>query len=292
MPGRPRPLCAPSITARFASSMEAARPAGSGVEGADAARVETAMVLATSPAACPPMPSATANSGKRTTKESSLCERMQPTSVRDPQASEPVALAAPEMRSVVAARGGVACWTGANGMVWEGFAPSTMSAASSMRSISAVVSASAVPGASSRCSTGPSSKAWGGSGRGDAAVPGASAPCAPAGSGAAGCGRSSGMSSSCGEGEVRVAGSGSSTSRAPSSVASAASASRASASCGSGACAVSAPGVAPAGPWGFGSSFIVASPVSRCHRSGQGRRRAGRSGRRAAGRWPWCRSWS
>ena len=253
------------------------------------------MVLATSPAACPPMPSATANSGKRTTKESSLCERMQPTSVRDPQASEPVALAAPEMRSVVAARGGAACWTGANGMVWEGFAPSTMSAASSMRSISAVVSAPAEPGASSRCSTGPSSKAWGGSGRGDAVAPGASAPCGPAGSGAlgaAGCGRLSGMSSSCGEGEVRVAGSGSSTSRAPSSVASAASASRASASCGSGACAVSASGVAPAGPWGFGSSFIVASPVSRCHRSGQGRRRAGRSGRRAAGRWPWCRSWS
>ena len=48
--------------------------------------VLTAMELATSPAACPPMPSHTANSGACTRKESSLCPRTRPTSERDPHA--------------------------------------------------------------------------------------------------------------------------------------------------------------------------------------------------------------
>ena len=140
MPARPRPLAAPSMTLRFACSTAAASAASSGVEGASSAREETAMVLATSPAAWPPMPSATAKSGNRMTKESSLWSRTQPTSVREPQASEPVPLAAPEMRSVAEERVGcTGAATGVKGIVWSG-PSSVMRAASSIWSMGAVSS--------------------------------------------------------------------------------------------------------------------------------------------------------
>ncbi len=205
MPGRPRPLWAPSMTVRFASSMAAARAAESGTSGAEPASVETAMVLATSPAAWPPMPSATAKSGKRMTNESSLCVRTQPTSVREPQASEPVPLAVPEMRSTAIGEVGAVGLTGANGMVCEGAASSASRAVSSMWSISEVS-----PGPCSGC--------------------GPSPPPSPSAGVAAGA--SSGMSSSRGIADDSVAGSGSPTSRAPSLDERAAIASRASSSSG------------------------------------------------------------
>ena len=63
MPGLPMPLLAASMMAAFAASMAAPNSAGSAVLGAILAIVSTAMELATSPAAWPPMPSHTQNSG-------------------------------------------------------------------------------------------------------------------------------------------------------------------------------------------------------------------------------------
>ena len=63
MPGLPRPFTAASMTAAFAASTAAASAAGSAACGAQRAMVSTAMELATSPAAWPPMPSQTAKSG-------------------------------------------------------------------------------------------------------------------------------------------------------------------------------------------------------------------------------------
>ena len=51
------------MTAAFAASTAAASAAGSAACGAQRAMVSTAMELATSPAAWPPMPSQTAKSG-------------------------------------------------------------------------------------------------------------------------------------------------------------------------------------------------------------------------------------
>ena len=91
MPGLPLPVLAPSITLAFAASTAAPRRTSSAWSGAFAAMVSTAIELATSPAACPPMPSHTANTGACTRNESSLWLRTRPMSVRAPQASMPLA---------------------------------------------------------------------------------------------------------------------------------------------------------------------------------------------------------
>ena len=85
MPGLPRPSSAPLMMARLAASTAAPSRMSSASAGACAPIVSTAIELATSPAACPPMPSLTTNSGVRTMKESSLWPRTRPTSERQPQ---------------------------------------------------------------------------------------------------------------------------------------------------------------------------------------------------------------
>ena len=84
IPSRPRPSRAARMISRFASSTACSRAAPSRSFGASSASTFTAISEATSPAAWPPMPSATANSGGATTKLSSLWSRTQPTSVRLP----------------------------------------------------------------------------------------------------------------------------------------------------------------------------------------------------------------
>ena len=64
MPGLPTPFTAASMMAALAASMEAASCAASADLGPVLAMVSTAIALATSPAAWPPMPSHTQNSGE------------------------------------------------------------------------------------------------------------------------------------------------------------------------------------------------------------------------------------
>ena len=85
MPSRPTPSCTPRSTARFAATTALPSAFASGWAGACSASTFTAISDATSPAACPPMPSATANSGGETTRLSSLWSRRHPTSVRLPK---------------------------------------------------------------------------------------------------------------------------------------------------------------------------------------------------------------
>ncbi len=84
MPGLPRPSSAPLITARLAASIAAPRRVSSAVAGAFSPMVSTAIELATSPAAWPPMPSHTAKHGVRMRNESSLWLLTRPTSERAP----------------------------------------------------------------------------------------------------------------------------------------------------------------------------------------------------------------
>ena len=72
MPGFPSPVSAPLMTASLAASTAAPSSPSSALAGAWLEMARTAMALATSPAACPPMPSQTPNSGLLTRKESSL----------------------------------------------------------------------------------------------------------------------------------------------------------------------------------------------------------------------------
>ena len=85
MPARPRFSLAARMTARFASSTARPSALASGVRGAFSLSTVMAISDATSPAAWPPMPSATANSGGATMRLSSLWSRTQPTSVRLPK---------------------------------------------------------------------------------------------------------------------------------------------------------------------------------------------------------------
>ena len=85
MPGLPMPLAGASITSWLAASIAAPRRTSSAVLGACSAMTLTAMELATSPAACPPIPSQMAKRGVRKRNESSLCSRTNPTSERAPQ---------------------------------------------------------------------------------------------------------------------------------------------------------------------------------------------------------------
>ncbi len=78
------------MMAALAASTAAPSRMSSACWGALSAMVLTAMELATSPAAWPPMPSQTAKTGARTRYESSLCSRTSPTSVRAPQARRAV----------------------------------------------------------------------------------------------------------------------------------------------------------------------------------------------------------
>ena len=110
MPTLPLPSAAPSMMAMFADSTAAPRSVSSAVAGAFSPMVSTAMELATSPAACPPMPSHTANSGVRSRNESSLWLRTRPTSERAPhemKALLPEAVSAPARPSTgISARPG------------------------------------------------------------------------------------------------------------------------------------------------------------------------------------------
>ena len=85
-------------TAALADSTAAPSAMSSACSGAMAPIVSTAILLATSPAAWPPMPSHTQNSGARTRKESSFWPRTRPTSERAPQeraSEQPVEVEAP-----------------------------------------------------------------------------------------------------------------------------------------------------------------------------------------------------
>ena len=88
MPSRPRPSCAAFRIAWFAAWTARPSSFASGCSGARSAMTLTAISDATSPAAWPPMPSATTNSGGATTSESSLWSRTQPTSVLLPNVAE------------------------------------------------------------------------------------------------------------------------------------------------------------------------------------------------------------
>ena len=120
MPGLPMPLSAPLMTARLAASMAAPSRVSSAVPGAFLPMVSTAMELATSPAAWPPMPSQTAKSGARRRKESSLWPRTRPTSLREPQDRywlDPWTASAPALPSTgISALPGAlpGSWTGAD----------------------------------------------------------------------------------------------------------------------------------------------------------------------------------
>ena len=126
MPGLPRPSSAPLMTARLAASMAAPRRVSSAVAGAFSPMVSTAIELATSPAAWPPMPSHTAKQGVRMRNESSLWLRTRPTSERAPQAMKaflPQVASAPARPSTgIVARPGAL--TGSCGWVSSGPADS------------------------------------------------------------------------------------------------------------------------------------------------------------------------